>query len=90
MIRRPETHLPAEGFLSQDVAASVERIKLQFAPWFRVATRFSNLGMRLLPALKPNTIGNQQLLAHMPMLYGEHVIAGLGGMARAAHAQGRT
>jgi integrase len=25
----------------------------------------------------------------MPMRYGEHVIAGLGGMARAAHAQGR-
>jgi hypothetical protein len=63
MIGRSETHLPAEGFLSQDVAASVERIKLQFGPWFHVATRFSNLGMRLLTALKPNTTSNQQLLA---------------------------
>jgi hypothetical protein len=63
MIRGPKNHLPAEGFLSQDVAALVEQIKLQFAPWFRVAMRFSSLGMRLLPALKPNTNNNQQLLA---------------------------
>jgi Family of unknown function (DUF5677) len=54
--------MPTDGFLSSEVSISIERIKRQFAPWFRVAARFNSLGMRLLPCLKPETTNNQQLL----------------------------
>jgi hypothetical protein len=69
----PETsegslYMPAEGFLSPDLTASIVRIRREFLASFEVVTTFSNLGMRVLRVLKPATTSNPQLL--VALLFG--------------------
>jgi Family of unknown function (DUF5677) len=61
-------HLPEEGFLSSDVSAMIARIRTEFASWFEVTRRLSDLGMRVLRAMKVPSDDNQRLTA--ALLYG--------------------
>lgn len=57
-----------EGFLSPGLLSSVANIRADFAPWFDAATAFNTLGMRVLPDVKADKSGSQQLVA--AALYG--------------------
>ncbi|MDD7787802.1 DUF5677 domain-containing protein [Ralstonia pseudosolanacearum] len=53
----------SQGFLSDTLSNSIANIRRDFAPWFKAASAFNNLGMQVLPAVKADRANNQQLVA---------------------------
>lgn len=57
-----------KDFMSSTFSPSIATIRNDFALWFDMAESFNDLGLRVLPAVKPDQSSNQQLLA--AALYG--------------------
>lgn len=51
-----------EGFLSPEMASTVERIRQEYSAWFALIGAANRLAMDVLPELKPDVSDNQKIL----------------------------
>lgn len=60
--------LPNQGFLASTSTESYAQLRQNFAPWFKTAEMFNDLGMQILRTMKADQTSNQQLI--VAILYG--------------------